>query len=152
MVERPSSFLVEVGSQPISANLGSQISMSANAPVRQEWADDIPDAGASSPVVTNWDQRPCRNCRQCRHCESRSLAAKALDAGRTLAQRHHSVSPGWVNLERAIRARGRKLAAERTSHRSDDHGNVPGRTAGLVASDMPVSGVNIPFTCLDHCR
>jgi hypothetical protein len=57
-----------------------------------------------------------------------------------------------VSLEGAVGTRSRKLVAERTSNRGDYHGDIPCRVASLVAADMPVPCVNIPFTYLDHRR
>src|SRR5437016_6140350 len=58
--------------------------------------------------------------------------------------------PGSWTLEGAIGARRRKLVAEWKSHRRDSHHNILCRVAGLVTTDMPVSGVNIPLPFPDH--
>jgi hypothetical protein len=55
-----------------------------------------------------------------------------------------------TRLETTVRPRSRKLAAERSTHRSDGHRHVLSRHPGLIAADVAETGVDVPLTCVDH--
>jgi len=108
------------------------------------WHEESQQAAVGEEQVTekSRESRPAK--RDCRF--------KAVACGQDRQRIDKPTAVARLILKGAVRARSRKLAAERSPHLSDYHGNILGRVPRLVAADVSVAGVNIPFTRLNHCR